>query len=427
MRRTLLAAGAFVLGLGCQSDPGEGTIPVLGAADTQASLGFERPPDDRASRLLPPEIVRGEHHRVLESVGSDGFLYLWQVESDFGDFEVRGEALLRTRIAEIEALAMLDEIGRSEAFAAALLAAARNPVVAGWNLLTHPVDSLLGLPKNALAEVRRIASLATGERGEFEDRAIREVLGFEDRKRALAAGLGVDPYSSNARLQREMNRTAWALWAGGFAFELVPFRRVGEGAGTRPWIPAASHLAERLANQSPEDLRRMNRIELAVMGVEAELADRFLGHRWFSPRHHTIIVGSLADLEAVEGRRAFFEASLTAATEQDALLYQRTAELLAAVHRRVEPIDRIAAGGRVVRAYLESGTRITPVEVDHLIWTRPVLELVELGAAVDDAPRREIWLSGTASPRAREEIQRRGFGLLENMDPVFVSSSEAME
>jgi hypothetical protein len=364
---------------------------------------------------------------VKESVGSDGFLHIWEIESDFGEFTVRGDALLHTRIAEIEALAMLDEVSKTEAFTDALLITARNPVVAAWNLLTRPVDSILGLPVNAIAEVRRIAALRPLDRGEFEDRAMQEVLGFEDRKRALAAVLGVDPYSSNPRLQREMNRTAWAVWAGGFVFNLVPFQRVGEEAGTRPWIPAANHLAERLANQSPEDLRRMNRIELAVMGVEAELADGFLGHAWYSPRHHTIIVGSLVDLDGVPGRRAFFEASLTAATEQDALLYQRTAELLAAVHRRMEPIERISAQGRVVRAYLQSGTRITPVEVDHLIWTRPVRELVELGAAGDDASPREIWLSGTASPKAREEIQARGFGLLENMSAVFVSTSGSAE
>lgn len=381
MRRAFFSGILLSLVLGCQSAGGPGTIPVLDEADTDASSGFERPPDDhRASRLLSPELIAGEHYRVNESVGSDGFLHIWRIESDFGALEVHGDALLRTRIAEIEALALLDEVSRTEAFASALVVTARNPVVAAWNLLTRPVDSLLGLPKNAVAEVQRIAALRPFERGEFEGRAMQEILGFEDRKRALAAQLGVDPYSSNLRLQREMNRSAWAIWAGGFAFELVPFRRIGEEAGRRPWIPAANHLAERLANQSPEDLRRMNRIELAEMGVEAELADRFLAHSWYSPRHQVIIVGSLADLEGVAGRREFVEASLSAATEQDALLYQRTAELLAAVHRRMERIERISAAGRVVRAYLESGTRITPVEVDHLIWTRPVRELVELGA-----------------------------------------------
>ena len=43
----------------------------------------------------------------------------------------------------------------------------------------------------------------------------------------------------------------------------------------------------------PEDLRRLNRIELAVMGVGPELADRFLTHLWYSPRHGTILIESL--------------------------------------------------------------------------------------------------------------------------------------
>ena len=42
-----------------------GTIPVLEAADTEASLGFERPPDDRSSRLLPPEHREGDHQASI--------------------------------------------------------------------------------------------------------------------------------------------------------------------------------------------------------------------------------------------------------------------------------------------------------------------------------------------------------------------------
>ena len=50
----------------------------------------DRSLDDRASRLLPPELAQAEHCRVAEAVGSDGFLHLWKIESDFGDFDVRG-------------------------------------------------------------------------------------------------------------------------------------------------------------------------------------------------------------------------------------------------------------------------------------------------------------------------------------------------
>lgn len=306
--RGWLALGALALGLaavgsGC-AKPAEvrSVLPTLEAADVDPEAGYEPLPALRASELLPPELVSGPHHQVREEVASDGFLHLYVIDSPFGTFEAAGDDLLRVRVHEIAALAELDRMQKREEFASALATGLKSPFVAAWNLITHPVDSVLGIQQGAWDAVKRTAEIGKRERGELEDSGLREFIGFEAKKRELAFQLGVDPYSSNRELQKQMNRFAWAAYLGGLPFALVPFQETGtpEPAETEI-VPARAgadlRLREILRHYAPEDLRRLNRIELAVMGAPAKLADGFLAHPWYSPRHGTILVESLVALD----------------------------------------------------------------------------------------------------------------------------------
>ncbi len=388
------------------------THPSLRAADVDAAAGFETPPVLRASELWPAEVLQGPRHRVREEVPTDGFARHYRIESDFGAFEAHGDDMLRTRLAEIEALATLESMSRSQDFAAAVGEGLKSPFVATWNLIRRPVDSITGIPVAAWEQIQRTAALARSERGEFESRAFREFIGFESRKRELAHRLGVDPYSSNPVLQRELNRFAWAAFAGGLAFRLVPFREVGEGE------PGAAHGGEaRLRDHSPEDLRRLNRIELAVMGVEEELADAFLAQPWFSPRRQTLLVGALAALDRAADRERFVEASLRARAEFDALFFQRGAELLAAWDRGEGRARRLVAVRRTVGALDAEGRLVVPILVDHVVWTGPTedfcRDLAERVAGEVGAGDVELLLSGSVSPAARERMEALGLAVTE--------------
>ena len=61
------------------------------------------------------------------------------------------------------------------------------------------------------------------DRSEFEDTGLAAIIGFETQKRLLAAKLDVDPYSSNKVLQKQLNRFAWAAYAGSLPSMFVPF------------------------------------------------------------------------------------------------------------------------------------------------------------------------------------------------------------
>jgi hypothetical protein len=423
--------------LACASDPGSrNSLPAVSAGDADPSLGFESPPTLHASDLLPPEILSGPHHRVGDAVGSDGFVHLYTVASDYGDFEVAGDDLLRERVREVEALAMLDEMSATGEFASAAARGLESPFVATWNLIRHPVDTISGIPANAWEAIRRTSELARSERGALEESAFREFIGFESRKRELAHRLGVDPYSSNKVLQTHLNRFAWVSYAGEFPFLLVPFQ--GDADSDEALAASApptrdARLGELLRDYSPEDLRRLNRIELAVIGIPEPLARDFLDHPWFSPRHETVFVESLTAVEP-QSSTACVEVALTAGSEFDAFFYQRGAELLRAYHEHRTPITRCVAIAAarpdrfVLAGVAEDGTLVVPEFVDHLVWTRPAARLADdLAAGLPPElgiERRELLLSGTLSTKARAELESRGLLVTVN---AFQSLSAELE
>jgi len=119
------------------------TLP--GFAADQSS--YETPQVRKAADLLPPELLEGEHHSVDDRVRSDGYLNYYTITSDYGEFEAVSTATLRTRIAEIGALAELDDLSKTEVFIkAATDARIVAPLKSINQLATHPVETVTGIP-----------------------------------------------------------------------------------------------------------------------------------------------------------------------------------------------------------------------------------------------------------------------------------------
>jgi hypothetical protein len=383
------------------------------AAATAA--GFEVSPVRRASELLPVDLIAGPHYQVGEDVVSEDFANHYWITSDFGDFEAVGDDQLRTRIHEIEAIAAMREMSKTAQFASAAAEALKTPFVATWNLITSPVDSLIGVPMSAWVAIRKTARLARGERGELEDSGWVEFIGFETKKRQIAHEMKVDPYSSNKTLQQQLNRFAWAAYAGGLPFMFVPF--VKDDEPSEEPLAASDRLGEILLDYSPEDLRRLNRIELAVMGVSKSLRDKFLRHPWYSPRHQSVLVESLSALDLTEGRSDFIQVAATAESEDEARFYQHTAELVRAYSDQVAWIRRIVAVDSALIGYTEQNALVLPLAADHAIWNQPTeaLALALTRAQSSEAPvaGKELVLSGTLSPLARQRVEALGIVVTE--------------
>jgi hypothetical protein len=192
----------------------------------------------------------------------------------------------------------------------------------------------------------------------------------------------------------------------------VPFTKRPPAAADPAGLSADDRLREALRQYSPEDLDRLNRIELAVMGVPKPLCDEFIHHPWYSPGHETTLVGSLSALDLAEDRRAFIEVAITADSEDDARFYQRIAELMRRYNDNVGRIDKIVVVGGTLTGYAAEGTLVVPFAADHAVWSQSTAAFAEsfTKALPDELEVRktELLLSGTLSPRARAKIEDLG-------------------
>jgi len=207
-------------------------VPSAEERAAAEASGFEVGPVRSAAGLLPADLLTGSHYRIEPQVITSEFANRYVITSDYGDFEVRGDRMLRTRIREIQALAALDEMSKTAAFANAAGNALKSPFVATWNLITNPVDTILGIPTGAWNAMKKTSQLAQRERGALEDSGVFALIGFEAKKRQIANELGVDPYSSNPALQKQLNRFAWAAtWV---AFPICSFRSSTTATSKKP-------------------------------------------------------------------------------------------------------------------------------------------------------------------------------------------------
>ena len=401
--RARIAAVALLLGVA-------GAIPAW--AQTH-----EDPADRRAADVLPAELAAGPHHKVKDPVAADGYMYRFAVESPYASFDVTGLGALRKLVREIHAIAALLEMKNSDAFGKAVADSATGPFRFAKNLITNPVDTISGVPKGAYRFMEDTASAVSTERDPSDDPAYKKALLMSGRKREYAAQLGVDPYSSNAALQKELNSIAWAAAAGNLTVSaaLLP---VGGAAGavvsTTRWSTA---LNDYMKVEPANRLRIINEGKLKAMGISADVTKRYLDHKAFSPRHDTILVDALNRLNGARGREQFLTAALAAEDETDANFFTNLAQLLRGYHESVSPIVELHRVGRLTVAQAKSGTAFVPLPIDYLVWTeaadRRSQELKAKYRATGFKGKFDLWLTGTASARARMSLAGRGMTVVE--------------
>lgn len=295
----------------------------------------------KTSKILSPEWLSGPRHKVREETGLRGPHFLFVVDSDYGTFSAQGTAMLRRLVREIYAIESLQKIKGTEAFKNAFSETALAPFGEFKKFILHPIDRLGGTVKGMMTFMQSSSAALTQKRSEYEDRYLEALVSVSKFKRRYAAQLDIDAYTSNPKVQEEINSVCWAAALGDWApvAALYPFTGPAKLAySTFSWVETLNRL---VTEEAPDSLRFRNNKILGDMLVPAELRNKFLSHPKYSPRHQTIIVGTLNLMEEVQGREKFIEQAVAAKSEVDALTFQQLAELLLYYHQADNPIAEI--------------------------------------------------------------------------------------
>lgn len=379
----------------------------------------EPPPALKASEILPRQLLAGPSYKIEERVRNDGYLNTYQVRSRFGDLTVVSTALLHIRIKEIGALEKMEKLDASQEFSKALAQGGEKAVQGAKNLANNPAGALDSAASGVGKMFKRAGEGLRSKGSKHEDSKMEALLGVAKTKREYALQFEVDPYSSNPHLQKRLDELAQAGHAGGItatALKAMIPGGVGLAAST---AGSAEWLKEVDLSLPPTELRMNNRAKLIEMGLASALAEQFINEDDFSPTQQGMIVYHLGTLKAVKGKDAFVKLTLTTQDPDVALFRTRMTQMFAGYHRRVGKLASFAELGKFVAGQTVGGKLVLAFPLDYLVWTESIKNIagyLSQQAKGRQATALEIWITGSASPTAREGLKALGFQLHEKAD-----------
>lgn len=409
MKHGKLMVMASVIGLLCAS----------GGAAADYETQTNKPVKD----AIPASLAAGPDDKVNDPVVADGYMYRFSVTSTYGPFKVTGIGALQKLQHEIWAIGQLKDVTRSEAFLKAAVDQAGKPLVFVKDVVTKPADTLSGIPKGVGRLFSNVATSVTTPRKPSQESRTRELLQVGAFKREYATRYGVDPYSSNPVLQEELDKIGKAASAGMWTTSAAMIPISGPASSVITGTSLAKSFNNVLATEPPTRIRNINEEKLKQMRVPDDVAQRFLDSPTYTPRQSLLLVDSLARLGSATGREAFLNASLVADDEVEADFFVNTAQILRGYHETREPISRLTVVQPLVVAQTKSGTAVIPFALDYGVWTANADRLSKQLKTSYRAPgfntRFELWVTGAVSPRAKQELEGRGFTVMERAGSLF--------
>jgi hypothetical protein len=379
----------------------------------------------KASDLAPARLLAGPRFNVDEPVSMTTLQPRFVIRSDFGVFEAHGRDMLAIRVHEMAALDQLDKTSKTEAFVKAAGSAVARPVKSAANMVTHPVETVTGLPDAAGRFFDRMSagarSVAKASEGTDSTAAVTQriggltadVLGYEQERRALAKRVNVDPYTTNQVLADKLDELAWVAFSG----------RIGINTAVAVVVPyslaisATTVTNDLVWDMKPGDLIVTNDKKLAAMGIPDSARAALLQTRWYSLTMLTSLVTSLERLGGVRGREHVVAFASTAPSEERARLIVGAVEMFARHHAGVEPLAQLSAPGPIV-ARTRSGATLVAAPLDYVAWTEPVAAFARRPDLA--AKARTVWLTGTLTPQARRGLAAAGWALREGPSAAVV-------
>ncbi|HEX3497851.1 MAG TPA: hypothetical protein VHT04_00865 [Stellaceae bacterium] len=402
-----------------RSLPLAGILAALVAFSASAQpAAYEVPLPRPASEVVAADLLRGPHYQVDPEVTTFAYMNRYSVTSDFGAFAVTGDARLRRLVREIAGIAALREIETSDAFKKGAGEAAMGPVRAAKSLINEPVATISAVPEGIFSVFSRVSEQVNrGGRSQYEDGAAKSLLAVSGYKREYAQKLDFDVYSSNEILQEDLNSVAWAAASGNISVGLLSTASGSTALAAAGKVRLLDQAKNIVAAEPPQELSKRNRKTLTAMRVPEATINQFLENRVLSPRHQTVMVEAMRSLTDIPGRAAFIRYAAQAENEDSALLFQQMAELFAGYHATVSHLRQIEIYINLPVGYAVNGSAIVMVPIDRLDWTARTAEIAKKLAANVPKPlpvrTLEVWITGDASARARQELAALRIKLVE--------------
>jgi DNA-binding transcriptional regulator YhcF (GntR family) len=396
----------------------------------QTLSAYETVPSRKASEVLPPALIRGEHFSVRDQVGWKEGLHLFTVDSDFGPFEVWGEPMLRVRLREVEALYTLKKTSNAAVGTSAAAKQMGRSLTSLGQAFRHPVQTGKALPGGVkrmfksvkydaqslrstgktVADEKKKGGPAEGEKSAAKKASIklgRSLAGVNSSYRKWAEQVGVNPYTTNEALHNELERIA----------KTEASAKVGTKIFAQSLIPEElkiiTDVAKTAYHKEWREIIDENIAALNAMEVSSETMNRFLDNPNINLTIQTLFIELLEAMTGVGDRAIVIEQASRLQTDAEAAFFAESLLMAHWFHINQTPAARML-GGTLIPVILTTDGRVIAFSAsDYEYWTQLTAPIaVEFDQQYRKVSRkREIWVADNVSPGFVSGVSNLGWSV----------------
>jgi hypothetical protein len=394
-------------------------VLIAGAA---WAVDFDAPPEEPVSASLTPELASGQKFHVQDPVQSDGLMHHYVIESSFGEFPAYGQEALKVRVREMAALTELSKKSDIGVATKTVEQSVENQAKTIKKVATNPIGTITGIPKG----IGHLFSGYKAEANEYADKAKKDAssgnspsnvvhnakadatryadryLGVSAAERRYYQELGVDPYTNNQVLRKAVHHLAKVQATVNLGMHFVGIPGV-------PYLGDVQRAMDAIYNEDPAVLRARQRKVLAGYGLTPEEVARFENTLLLSPTRQSLLLEDAKLLDGVDGRAELFRHAMSLTSDEEVGVFIASTRMLVRLHAQ-EPVARILEGLRLPTAETRDGKTVVLGAFDAVYWTEEVAGYESaLRAALPATAHLEVWLSGSISPAARDQLTSHGW------------------
>lgn len=392
----------------------------LAASTVAGGAEFEYIKERSAGDILPRELLSDQAYQIADPVELKVFTHIYRVSTESGEATIVGDLTLRRYLKEIKAIKKLQDKRSTSAFTEAAGETLKDPLKTVVGIVDHPVETTLGIPRGIYRLLESGVKGMARDRSEYEDNDFEALVAVSSYKRDFAAELGVDVYSSNQPLQKELERLAWASVPGYASVSLVLSPLTSPVVQAYKVMGVVEFLNDVIQEKAPADLYVYNEEKLKSMKIGDDLVKKFLNHPLYSPRHQTVLTHSLAEINITKGRDVFLATALNALSEEEAFFYQQIAEIFREYHGAGEILREITRFRKIPVGMTTGGGVFFAVPLDYLTWNGRSADFLDEFISFSRKEGAEVkidfWTTGTLSAKAKKEFSKRGVTVSEDIE-----------
>jgi hypothetical protein len=362
---------------------------------------YEGAPTFSAAQAIQGIPLHGADYSIGDRVQVENFQYVFNVNTKWGPFRVKGSDLLRVRLREVTATEKLEGVNGAETAVKSAGRTALAPLNTAKDLVTQPAQTI-GDTVRGVGHIFGTAKATMNATDPHGDRIIASVTGGASARRKQAFNLGVDPNTSFPPLADQLKRVATADAVGatsanvGMSFVAGPAGYAIGATGT------VGQVRDMLRDKTPADLEKEGRDLLLAMGVSPETMNAFYANPNLSPTDKIIIVKVLESLSGIQGRELFLAGAAKAPSVEMGFFYRHQAMLIQQYAKRISPVRGFVSVGGAPMLMTANGT-VGILPVDYLNWSAPLTQIAPASHG------GELWITGKASPMAISQLSALGW------------------